>query len=287
MKGRKGFTLIELLVVIAIIAILAAILFPVFAKARRAAQASNCQSNLKQIGLAIKSYLSDWEDTYPTNRNLAGTQYAPTVTLSLDANGNPVTDNATGKPVRFTNGVNWVEALYNYVESVTKMDDSQSVWKCQAANVLSSNGETTNKQLQGCVSYAFNGFLVEQGESAVRTAANTMMMRELDRYGHSELRPTTPTTTSNSASSTTTPAKPFLSVASAELLASPPNFNAKMHGTGSHILFADGHVKLYSLSYFVNGTNPATAWDTTLTQWFNFSYTAASKELRNSIAISP
>ena len=71
MKDRRGFTLIELLVVIAIIAILAAILFPVFAKARRNAQTSNCASNMTQIGRAIKMYLSDWEDTYPTNYNSA------------------------------------------------------------------------------------------------------------------------------------------------------------------------------------------------------------------------
>jgi prepilin-type N-terminal cleavage/methylation domain-containing protein len=44
---RRGFTLIELLVVIAIIAILAAILFPVFARAREAARATSCRSNLR------------------------------------------------------------------------------------------------------------------------------------------------------------------------------------------------------------------------------------------------
>lgn len=64
-KDRKGFTLIELLVVIAIIAILAAILFPVFARARRAAQRTSCLNNIKQIGTAITMYESDWDDRYP------------------------------------------------------------------------------------------------------------------------------------------------------------------------------------------------------------------------------
>ncbi len=58
---RKGFTLIELLVVIAIIAILAAILFPVFAQAREKARQATCQSNLKQIGLAIIMYTHDYD----------------------------------------------------------------------------------------------------------------------------------------------------------------------------------------------------------------------------------
>mgnify|MGYP001007046504 FL=1 len=62
--SRKAFTLIELLVVIAIIAILAAILFPVFAKAREKARQSSCSSNMKQIGLAMKQYTVDYDESH-------------------------------------------------------------------------------------------------------------------------------------------------------------------------------------------------------------------------------
>ena len=61
---RGGFTLIELLVVIAIIAILAAILFPVFSRAREKARTASCQSNLKQIMLGVKMYISDYDEKF-------------------------------------------------------------------------------------------------------------------------------------------------------------------------------------------------------------------------------
>lgn len=71
--GKGAFTLIELLVVIAIIAILAAILFPVFAQAREKAREATCMSNLKQIGLGIMQYVSDYDELYPLTRNNTAT----------------------------------------------------------------------------------------------------------------------------------------------------------------------------------------------------------------------
>lgn len=63
--NRSGFTLIELLVVISIIAVLAAILFPVFAQARNRARGTVCQSNMRQIGMAMLAYVQDYDGTYP------------------------------------------------------------------------------------------------------------------------------------------------------------------------------------------------------------------------------
>jgi prepilin-type N-terminal cleavage/methylation domain-containing protein/prepilin-type processing-associated H-X9-DG protein len=55
----QGFTLVELLAVITIIAVLAGILTPVIGRMRSTAKTVTCQSNLRQLAVAVQLYAND------------------------------------------------------------------------------------------------------------------------------------------------------------------------------------------------------------------------------------
>ena len=57
---------------IAMIAIYAALLLPALANAKGKAQTINCVNNLKQLGLSVRLYAGDYNDTYPSGTNWCG-----------------------------------------------------------------------------------------------------------------------------------------------------------------------------------------------------------------------
>lgn len=67
-SSTKAFTLIELLVVIAIISILASLLVPAVTDALNSAKETHCTNNLRQLGLAMNSYVMEHDYLLPSQK---------------------------------------------------------------------------------------------------------------------------------------------------------------------------------------------------------------------------
>jgi prepilin-type N-terminal cleavage/methylation domain-containing protein len=140
-RRRQGFTLIELLVVIAIIAILAALLMPALERARAAASASLCSSNVRQLMLGMNMYGNAWDDALPW-------------AWGNGADTNPGQAQAYG-------GNTWAVAIYPYVGTL-------QVYRCPAwkywfknTPVLGTNNGKTylkNSEYRLNLYFGYNGY---------------------------------------------------------------------------------------------------------------------------------
>jgi prepilin-type N-terminal cleavage/methylation domain-containing protein/prepilin-type processing-associated H-X9-DG protein len=137
-QRKNAFTLIELLVVIAIIAILAAMLLPALSAAKQKAWTISCNSNLHQIGLGMRMFADDNNESYPESGS-----YIPWGAV----------DGATQK-------TSWMEQIFSYIGNT-------NVYRCPANVQLAV-------PLQGPFNY-FNGcnaaFVASHGFAAVKSSA--------------------------------------------------------------------------------------------------------------------
>ena len=85
---RSGFTLVEIMIVVAIIALLAAVGIPSLLNARRAANDSAVQANLKSIATEFETFAAqDAEGDYPVVADLTANSISARICITDGAGG--------------------------------------------------------------------------------------------------------------------------------------------------------------------------------------------------------
>lgn len=224
---KSGFTLIEILVVISIIAILSAILFPVFAKARENARRTTCQSNLKQIGLALLQYANDNDNRH----------------VIVSVNDEAV---ATTAPP-YSNPYGWADALYPYIKNIRLLQCPTEDYT-QYSHPFTYHPAGSNR-IQ-FTDYWINAVLANNNEASLAFPANTVMSGDgASSYSRSAAHGNGNSSKGqnginyggNSMTATCITPGDALFPDGDGIQRSPRH----MHITGPNLLFADGHVKFF------------------------------------------
>ena len=252
---NSGLTLIELLVVLAVIGVLATILVPVFS-VRRAHTTSSCLFNLKQVGLALRSYTLDYDETLPKGDYCVAPNASPTNSGTTGCFGPTY-----GQRV---NQYKWEAYVIPYANSLDVFFCPDRKAQAVASPHWKNDGEiyygyAINLSLTGYIigntSYA-NSFLGSGAVSALKTPGQTLLVME-------SANPTTSCYYPRGGNFNYTPSGQAIEtvypVAYREVwnylltvLKKPVNTDFAPHDGGFNFLYADGHIKYMTVGDFLN-----------------------------------
>lgn len=146
-RSGRGFTLIEILIVMAIIAVLSAILFPALGTSRERARRSACMTHLRFVGMAIRQYSQDFDETLPLW-------------------------SVNDSEVSATSPYGWADAVVPYIKNPDQ-------FQCAGERSVRATDTDNNGTLfddEGSVDFFYNPRLSGQAESALNYFANTIMI---------------------------------------------------------------------------------------------------------------
>ena len=229
MSQKKGFTLIELLVVIAIIAILAAILFPVFAQARAKARQIVCMNNEKQMVTAILMYNQDYDGHWIDS--CAGYQTYSYFNCSQDVN-HPAWTYPKDAPTIYDKNF----LIKPYLKSL-------DVLVCPSARVTSSYSRDVEPIY--ALNQLDNAAVGFAGHIPPDYKASTGAFWSVGPFGRHGARLTHPTTTMIMWEHTT----PYVEC---NTWSTSPSHWETPHHKGFNAVFADGHVKRWTVGQMSN-----------------------------------
>lgn len=273
---------------IGVLALVALALMPAVARMQRSLGDAKCQSNLQRWADAMALYCADNNGTFPTNRaRTTGGLGNIVASAALSPDPPPSETPAPPAPLQVYS-VNWVEALYTYVwhRGRGTGQDWKSFRRCpkSSQSTWPIPNPTTGYPFPS-VTYILNCNLVERPSQTCRNSRKVMMLREFWQTTIAELRPVNNSTGNPNAR----PQYPFLN-GDVRTISGNADAACKLHGEGSYIVFADGHVHFFTTDYYPKymDITAASSWDAETQQWWNFAPgSGKSPPYLKSIAITP
>ncbi|HZZ44288.1 MAG TPA: prepilin-type N-terminal cleavage/methylation domain-containing protein [Tepidisphaeraceae bacterium] len=278
-QQKRGFTLVELLVVIGIIALLISILLPSLNRARRAAQALACESNLRQFGAGIAMYANQNKGAMPQKgpdgSNTSTNFFGPAGSV-IGYDDPSLWFNAIPKMITGKSYYDMLVADYRHQQPLPRVGDN-SIFVCPSAGFPGSQGTNdtpdptspdfyllAGSDSTGVIpggtfrfnfSYAYNSKFTDTIAGAGTASLRISKLRPADRVvtmveklvNYGEYTDKT-VQAYNAAYPSVFGAKINAQGLNTKVMQPKSNWTrfTTRHRSGGHILFADGHVSWFA-----------------------------------------
>jgi len=174
----RGFTLVELLVVIGIIAVLIGILMPALMSARKSAMTTQCGSNLRQIGMAMRFYLEESRGRFP--------MWHPNGGVWADPAGNmlPAVDDraywgVVYLPYLLKNNAEYDRLVKENPGSTDGLAWARSLWQCPASKVTDVDpGYSENNVVSLSATYGLNDMISGMRATQFRNSSDLIICHD-------------------------------------------------------------------------------------------------------------